>query len=286
MNQQQTIGTSCEITGIGIHSGEPVLMRLLPAPTDTGILFRRVDLPGSPEIPARMEMVAEQPRRTTLRRGVAEVNTCEHLLAAAWALGLSNLIVELDAAELPGCDGSAETFVQSIIGSGLSPQDARLQPFALDRPCAVLKSDRSIIALPYPDAFRVTYVYAPEDDAFGGSAVFDVVVNSRSFMQEVAPARTFVTMAEAKLARAAGLGLGATYDNTLVWDDGQVLNNRLRFPDEPARHKALDVIGDLALASRGLHAHVIAQRTGHRENLALLRQIQAIIQDRPEVPIV
>ena len=241
------------------------------------MVFRRVDLAGRPELPARTALIDIQPRRTALRRGDAEVNTCEHLLAAAWALGVDNLVAEIDGAELPGCDGSAKTFADALLASGLTPQASRRRTFALPGPCAHIDRDRSILALPYGQGLRITYVYAPEDGAFGGPTVFDCEVTPEGFLEQIAPARTFVTLAEAERARAAGLGLGANYDNTLVWDAGEVLHNTLRYPDEPARHKALDVIGDLALCSRRLQAHVIAQRTGHWENLALARRIEAVI---------
>jgi UDP-3-O-acyl N-acetylglucosamine deacetylase len=280
MNRQATISSPAEISGIGLHSGRPARLVLRPAPADSGVTFRRVDLEGNPEVAARTDAIDIQPRRTALKRGAAEVNTCEHLLAAAWALGVDNLIAEIDSTELPGCDGSGQAFAEALLDAGLAPQGRPRRGFAITRPCAHVQPGRSIIALPYPRGLRVTYVYAPDDGAFGGPSVFDCEVTPDGFLKEIAPARTFVTMAEAQVARAAGLGLGATYDNTLVWDEGEVLHNTLRFPDEPARHKTLDVIGDLALCSRRLQAHVIAHRSGHWENLALARRIEALIAGR------
>lgn len=273
--QQATLARPARIAGIGIHGGQAVHLTLHPAAPDTGVRFRRVDLPGSPEVPAIAAHIDQQPRRTALRRGPAEVHTCEHLLAATRALGVDNLIADLDGAELPGCDGSSLAYVEAIREAGIAPQGTPRRTLVLSTPVSVISGARTLIALPYPGALRVTYCFAPEDGAFGGPRVFDITVDADTFTREIAPARTFVTLAEAELARAAGLGLGATYDNTLVWDGEQVLNNTLRFDDEPARHKALDVIGDLALAGRPLHAHVIAQRTGHPENLELLRRILA-----------
>jgi UDP-3-O-acyl N-acetylglucosamine deacetylase len=281
VEHQVTICAPAEISGIGLHSGQVARLVLRPAPADTGIVFRRVDLAGRPELPARTALIDIQPRRTALRHGDAEVNTCEHLLAAAWALGVDNLVAEIDGAELPGCDGSAKAFADALIQSGLTRQPSPRRTFALSEPCAHIAGGRSIVALPHGQGLRVTYVYAPEDGAFGGPNVFDCQVTPQGFLEQIAPARTFVTLAEAERARAAGLGLGATYDNTLVWNAGEVLHNTLRYPDEPARHKALDVIGDLALCSRRLQAHVIAQRTGHWENLALARRIEELIAATP-----
>jgi UDP-3-O-acyl-N-acetylglucosamine deacetylase len=235
-------------------------------------------------VPAHPGSISRQPRRTALRRGDAEVHTCEHLLAAAFALGVDNLLIELDAAELPGCDGSARDFVDLLESAGLAEQDEPRRELRLERTCSVVAEKGSIIALPYHRGLRVTYVFAPRDGAFGGPAVVDVEVTADRFVREIAPARTFVTLREAELARAAGLGLGANFENTLIWDGERLLNNRFRFDDEPARHKVLDVIGDLALASRPLTAHVIAQGTGHWENLALLGEIEAVARASGDFP--
>ena len=277
MQFQHSIRRPVALEGVGIHTGHPVRMRLLPAPVDTGRVFRRVDLPTEPTVPAGPGSVSRQPRRTALCQGVAEVHTCEHLLAAAFALGVDNLVIELDAAEVPGCDGSARDFVALLECAEPVAQDAPRREFRLDRVCSVVRDRGSIIALPFQTGLRVSYVYAPADGAFGGPAVVDVEVDAKRFVQEIAPARTFVTLQEATIARAAGLGLGADYDNTLVWDGQGVLYNSLRFDDEPARHKTLDIIGDLSLASRRINAHIVAHGTGHWENLALLAKIEAVI---------
>ena len=274
MQLQHSIRQPVELFGVGIHTGKPVRMRLLPAAADTGRVFRRIDLAGEPLVRANPGSISQQPRRTALCDGDVEVHTCEHLLAAAFALGVDNLTIELDAAELPGCDGSSKDFVDALESAYIVEQDTPRLEFCLDRPCSVLRECGSIIALPYSRGLRVTYIFAPQDDAFGGAAVVDVEVTAERFVRDIAPARTFVTLEEAELARAAGLGLGANYDNTLVWDGARLLHNSFRFDDEAARHKALDVIGDLALASRRINAHIVAYRTGHWENLALLREIE------------
>lgn len=280
-SQQQTIAESVQIEGVGIHSGNRVHLRLLPAEPDTGVRFRRVDLSGQPQIPAHHSAVSPQPRRTALAVGDAEVNTCEHLLATTSALGIDNLLVEIDAAELPGLDGSSLPYVNALGNAGRVTQSNERTPIRIAEPLSLVRDQQSLLALPFADGLRITYLFAPDNGAFGGDYLVDLIVTPDAFVNEIAPARTFVTMKEAKLAQAAGLGRGATPENTIVWDDDQLMaGQQLRLAGEPARHKALDLIGDMALLGKPLQAHLVATRTGHRENLELVRRIAETVDHR------
>ena len=280
---QRTLGSEVELQGVGLHTGEAVTLKLRPADAGTGIIFRRVDLAGQPEVPARIEYMHDAPRRTCLKVGSAEVHTVEHLLAALSAASIDNVVCELDGPEIPGMDGSSRPFTDAIEASKPKEQKEPANIHRLTEPIHVADGGWTIVALPHDDGLRLSYTLdfdRPRE--IHESMNFDLT--SDGFREAVAPARTFVTSEEMPALREAGLGKGATEENTvLLTEDAESDASRMRFPDEPLRHKVLDLIGDLMLLGRPLHAHVIAQRTGHAANRMLVRRIAAEMHKREEL---
>lgn len=286
MTVQRTIAREATLEGVGLHSGEAVQVVFKPAPPDTGMVFVRTDLPGRPSLTAHPDRLCQRMRRTAMADGPVEVHTTEHFLAAAAGLGIDNLIIELDAVELPGLDGSAIGFVRCLRAAGIVEQGVARRTFTLDEPVAVSSGSASIIALPYRAGLRITYSLDDHGGAFGRTQMVEVELTEETFAAEIAPARTFCLAQEVEALRAMGLGKGATYDNTCVFDGDRVINNELRFPDEPARHKVLDLIGDLAMAACRINAHIVAVRSGHRENMALVKELNKRITDARKPPYV
>lgn len=289
MSGQRTIARPATFTGIGLHSGEACTVTCRPAPPDTGMVFVRTDLPKSPSITAHPSRLCQRMRRTALAATVdgveVEVHTTEHFLAACTGLGLDNLIVELTAVELPGLDGSAVEFAKGLKDVGLVDQGVARLVFDIDQAVSVSDGKTSLVALPYKAGLKITYTLDDHGGALGGAQVVEVDLTEDSFIAQIAPARTFCLAKEVEMLRSLGLGKGATTQNTVVYDGTRIIDNQLRFPDEAARHKILDLIGDLAHASRRLNAHIIAVRSGHRENMALVQAINRRIDEslKPKV---
>ena len=262
-----------ELSGVGIHTGTSARLRLLPAEPGSGVLFRRADLDGKPEVPARIEFVYSQPRRSGLRSGLAEVCTIEHLMAAIHAYQIDNVLAEITGPEVPGIDGSGRGFVEAIEQAGIREQKRDIEPHVVTDPIHVSGGDWAIVALPHEAGLRISYTLGYDSPrSLHQSYTFDVT--PERFREEIAPARTFVTSDEIQKLREAGLGQGATEENTLVIGaDAEEDAKNLRFPDEYVRHKVLDVIGDFALLGRPLCAHIVAHRTGHAANRALVDRI-------------
>ncbi len=278
--RQRTLLHEAECRGVGLHTGAPVRLRVLPAPADAGITFVRTDLPGDAprEIRAEIANLADEPRRTALTRDGASVHTVEHLLAAAMGLGVTSLRVELDGPELPGMDGSAADFVALLDRAGIRELPAMRREIRVTQPLEEPMEDGDharVRALPASDGgLTVTYLLEHPGTPIGRQEL-TLPVTEETFRRAIAPARTFCLLAEAEALRAAGLGKGATTDNTLVVGPDGVIGNSLRFPDEFVRHKILDLLGDLALAGAALRAHVVAERSGHAQNRALVRRLLA-----------
>jgi UDP-3-O-[3-hydroxymyristoyl] N-acetylglucosamine deacetylase/3-hydroxyacyl-[acyl-carrier-protein] dehydratase len=285
-----------EFTGRGLHSGAEVKVRLKPAPAGHGVVFTRTDLPDEPSIPAAIEYLSPASRRTSLRNGKAEVETIEHLLAACLGLGIDNLEIEVDGAEIPASDGSALLLAQLLEGAGIVEQKATRKVYVLEEPIYVREGDASLVALPCEDvAEGLTVHYHAEfgkpssngqagahagpplniTQAFARTQSFRYRLDRQTFREAIAPARTFCMAEEVEKLQAAGLGKGATLENTVVIGrEGQ----EWRFADEPVRHKILDFLGDLSLLGADLVGHVIASKTGHAANAKLVKQLRELIE--------
>ena len=289
MSVQRTIAREASVTGIGLHSGETCTLTFKPAPADTGMVFVRADLPGKPAIASHPDRLCQRQRRTALAQVIdgveVEVHTTEHFLAACQGLGIDNLLVELTAVEFPGLDGSAKDFADCLRGAGIVEQDAERRTFDVTSAVPISDGKSSIVALPYANGLKITYTLDDHGGALGGAQIVEVELTEESFATKIAPARTFCMAKEVEMLRALGLGKGATYQNTCVYDGDRLIDNTLRFKDEAARHKILDLIGDLAHCRRRLNAHIIAVRTGHRENMLLVQELNRRIAEaeRPKV---
>ena len=271
---QKTIQRPVERSGVGVNLGREVTVVLRAAPPDTGIVFVRTDLPGSPSVPATPEHVApDRLRRTVLRRGDAEIQMVEHLLAAAAGLGIDNLFVDVSGPELPVGDGSARHFAEMLGEAGATEQDQPRRCLALRKPITIAEGDATLAALPSADGLTIAYTLDYGQPGLPTQHV-EVAITPETFAAELAPARTFVLESEAQALLAAGYGRAASHENTLVIaGDGSVVGNTLRFDDELARHKVLDLLGDLRLAGPALLARVVGVKSGHAQNIRLVRRV-------------
>ncbi len=272
---QHTLKNPFELNGVGIHRGEPVRVSVRPGKPDSGVVFVRSDLPDSDPVPASMAALGNSERRTTLRRGPAEVHTVEHLLAALFSKEIDNLEVELDGPELPGLDGSALPWVESIEQAGVVEQKAPRKEFVIERPVVVELDGAVLSAFPtHREGLHLSYTLDYRNMGLPPQFV-ELSLPCEEFATEFAPARTFVFASEVDALRDAGLGAGADSENTVVLDGAEPVDGELRFPDEPARHKLLDLVGDLFLLGFDLHGAVMATRSGHRAHHELVRRLLA-----------
>ncbi|MEM6330422.1 MAG: UDP-3-O-acyl-N-acetylglucosamine deacetylase [Planctomycetota bacterium] len=271
---QHTLARPATVAGLGYWSGRAVSIEFRPAPAGAGLRFVRDDL--SPPVGLAATVAHQQPadRRTVLVSGAARVEMVEHVLAALHGLGVDNCEVGVTGPELPGCDGSALAFVEAIADAGLVAQDSVADPLVVKQPLRCAAGDGWIEARPaIGDGLSVEYNldYGP------GAAIhaqwFVTDVTPMSFAAELAPARTFVLQEEAEHIRSQGLAQHVTAKDLLIFGPDGPIDNTLRYPDECARHKALDVVGDLALLGRPLVGHVVACRSGHRLNAELVRAL-------------
>jgi UDP-3-O-[3-hydroxymyristoyl] N-acetylglucosamine deacetylase len=276
MLRQRTLRHEIRATGVGLHSGEKVFLKLKPAPPHTGIVFRRIDLLAPVDIPARVEFVGDTTLGTTLVRDGVRVATVEHLLSACAGLGVDNAIVELSAAEVPIMDGSAGPFVFLLQSAGLCDQDAPKRVVRVTRRIRVEHDDKWAEIAPC-DGYRINLKIDFDHPVFkrhGQTASIDF--SSATFLREVSRARTFGFLRDIESLRARKLTLGGTLDNAIVLDDYRILNeDGLRYRDEFVRHKILDAIGDLYLFAHGLLAEFSGYKTGHDLNVRLIRALLA-----------
>lgn len=271
---QKTITKEVTLKGIGLHAGNSVEVKFKPAPASSGINFIRTDLPDKPRILACVGNIINQtlgPRRTSIGQGGVEVQTIEHIIAALAGLAIDNIDVEINGEEAPGLDGSATPFIEILQTAQIVEQDSTRQYFQIREPLWVEDKDSSLIVLPAND-FRISYTLS-YDHPLLKSQFLSFEINQETFEKEIAPSRTFCLEREVDNLRKEGLGKGANYDNTLVVGEKGVIDNKLRFSDEFARHKILDLIGDLYLLGLPLKGHVIALKSGHSLNIKLLGKI-------------
>ncbi len=267
---QHTVRRPVSCTGIGLHSGRRVTLSLRPAAAGSGIRFRRADLDGV-EIPATVDNVDRLHYATGLSRNAGTVKTVEHLLAALVGLGVDNVVVELNQSEVPIMDGSAASFVYLLHEAGLRRLAAPRRYLKMFRPVSLSRGDKRIALYP-SDHFKVTYSISFDHPLLRHMSR-TVTVTKTSFVDEIAPARTFGFLKEVEMLRRKGLALGGSLDNAVVLGDTGVLNSRLRFEDEFVRHKILDAIGDLALVGHPVIGHLVAHRGGHGLHTAFAEKI-------------
>jgi UDP-3-O-[3-hydroxymyristoyl] N-acetylglucosamine deacetylase len=267
---EQTIRSAIEFSGVGLHSGAPVQMRILPAPAGSGIVFRRVDL-DSFIVEAVGRNVAKVSYATSLMKKGVLISTTEHLLSALLGLGLDNAIVDLDSLELPILDGSALPIVQAVLSAGLRRQRRKRVYMCIRREVEVRDGAKSIAVYP-ADSYRIHYrIDFPHP--LVGLQELTVELTNGSYVQQIAPARTFGFLRDEAALRNMGLIRGASEENAIVLTNDGIKNPPLRFPDEFVRHKVLDLIGDLALLGHPLLGRIEADRAGHAMHAALVSQL-------------
>ncbi len=276
MINQRTLKNVIRATGVGLHTGKKVYLTLRPAPIDTGIVFRRVDLAVPVELLARPENVGDTRLSTTLVNGDVRVSTVEHLLSAMAGLGVDNAYVDLSSAEVPIMDGSAGPFVFLIQSAGIREQKKAKQFIRIKRPVHVTDGDKSARFEPF-DGFKVTFSIEFDNPVFtesSNSATVDF--STTSFVKEVSRARTFGYMGDLERLRENNLARGGNLDNAIIYDEYRVLNDDgLRYEDEFVKHKVLDAIGDLYLLGHSLIGAFKGHKSGHGLNNRLLRVLLA-----------
>jgi len=303
---QRTIAKPVSISGTGLHTGTSCTLTFKPAPENYGIKFIRIDLADKPEIPANADYVVDISRGTTIGIGEAKVHTVEHVLASIVGLQIDNIIVELDGIEPPVGDGSAMPFVEKLLQAGFETQDTSKDYLVIDQTVMYSDEERGvdIVALPM-NSYRITIMVDYQNPALGSqhSGLFDL---EKEFVSEFAPARTFCFLSEVEALANAGLIKGGNIDNAVVIVDhdidesslkrlkekleldedisvtheGFLSNNKLRFKNEPVRHKLLDMIGDLALIGAPIKAQILAARPGHKANVEFAKKIRALYQQK------
>jgi UDP-3-O-[3-hydroxymyristoyl] N-acetylglucosamine deacetylase len=274
--RQRTLKEVVRASGIGLHTGEKVYLALRPAPVNTGIVFRRIDLPEPVDIPAEALSVVETPLGTTIERGVARVGTVEHLMSAFAGLGIDNAFVDLTAAEVPIMDGSAAPFVFLLQSAGIVEQSAPKRFIRVRRRIQVENGDKWVRLDPY-DGFRLNVeIDFPHPALRQHRQSLSVDFSTAAFLKEISRARTFGFLKDLEGARARERALGANLGNAIVMDDYRVINeDGLRFRDEFVRHKILDAVGDLYLVGSSLIGEFTGFKCGHQLNNLLLRALLA-----------
>lgn len=302
--KQHTIQQPVAVTGVGLHTGKAATMTFNPAPENHGYIFRRTDLPGSPLVPADVDNVVDTQRGTTIEANGARVHTVEHTLAALAGLQIDNCLIDLDGPEPPIMDGSSVIFIEALLRAGLHEQQADREFFVVDQPIHYYESDRQVdlAALPMDD-FRVTVMIDYNSPVLGSQHA--TLLNIENFAAEFADSRTFCFLHELEALANAGLIKGGDINNAIVVVDREVtpselerlavlfdkpnievaeegiLNNiDLRHRNEPARHKLLDLIGDLALIGAPLKGQILAARPGHKANVELAKKIKSLLKQK------
>jgi UDP-3-O-[3-hydroxymyristoyl] N-acetylglucosamine deacetylase len=276
MLRQRTLKNLIRATGVGLHSGDKVFLTLRPAPVDTGIVFRRIDLDPVVEVPANAQLVTETVLCTGLSCGPAKVQTVEHLLSALAGLGIDNAYVELTAPEVPIMDGSAGPFVFLLQSAGIAEQDAAKRFIRIVKPVEVRDGDKVARFEPY-DGFRLGFTVQFDHPAIPAQrSRAEVEFSTEAYIREVSRARTFGFMRDLEYMRERNLGLGGSMDNAIVLDEFRVLNeDGLRYADEFVRHKILDAVGDLYLAGHPIIGAFEGYKSGHALNNTLVRALLA-----------
>jgi len=270
LTPEQTIRSAVECSGVGLHSGAPVSMRILPAASGTGIVFRRTDLDGF-EIEAISRNVARVSYATSLMKKGVLISTTEHVLSSFIGMGIDNAIAELDNLELPSLDGSARPFVEMIQKVGIRKQRRSRKYLKIRREVEMREGNKFIAVYP-SDTYSVSYsINFPHP--LIGKETFQVELTNGSYLRHIAAARTFGSRQDEQAMRNMGLIRGASSENCIVLTRDSIENGPLRFPDEFVRHKVLDLVGDLALLGRQILGNVVADRAGHAMHTALVSRI-------------
>jgi UDP-3-O-[3-hydroxymyristoyl] N-acetylglucosamine deacetylase len=277
--RQQTLRQSVEVLGIGFVTGKQVRLRFRPAAANTGVVFLRSDLGMQASVPARVESVTGTQRRTTIGQQPVCVTLVEHVLAALSGLRIDNCLVELDGAEPPGMDGSSDAFVKALLEAEILMQSERRLIWGVDQPVIYSARDATIALHPTErEELRVSYLLDYGTSSPIPWQISTMTISPGPFASRIAGCRTFLTQDEALALRKQGLGSNTTVTDLLVFGQKGPINNKLRFGNEPARHKILDILGDLSLIGCDLVGHIVAYRSGHPHNIELVRLLSRQMQ--------
>ena len=276
--KQRTLSHAVSIKGSSLHTGDAVTLTLKPAPAGHGVVFRRIDLAGAPEILPRVDHVTDLVRATTIQSGHAKIHTVEHVLSALSGCGVDNVVVEMNASEPPIADGSARPFVNLILEGEPVDQDKDREFFVLDAPVSVTRGNSSIIALPY-DGLKISCTSA--DDRGIHTQHLSLTIDPETYVAQVAPARTFTIYEDIEELLKLGKIRGGSLDCAVVIKGDKIMSKEpLRFRDEFVRHKILDIVGDITLLGMPLKAHIVATRPGHAINAELTKALFERLQER------
>ena len=281
MDKQQTLRESAVYSGIALHTGVRSTLRFLPADAGSGITFRRVDLPGAPEVRALADKVVDVRRGTTIGEGECVAHTVEHIMASLHAMYIDNAVIEMDGPEPPIADGSGMPFLKVLKAAGTVQQQAEARYFVPETPLYVDAGVTSLVILPFAEpvlriSCTTSFKGCPVDPQF-----MDLIVNGESFENELAGARTFVNYSDLGQLLAMGLCKGGSLDNAEIIHDGAIIcKDGLRYENEIVRHKILDLVGDLYLCGRRVLGHVTAIKPGHHRNVELAGLIQKQIANQ------
>ena len=284
MKLQKTIKSEGRISGRGLFGGKETKVVFRPAPADSGVVFVRTDVPEAVRIRAVASNLAERSRRTTIKKGSVSIETIEHCLAALSAMEIDNVIVEVDGSELPAPDCSSAEYVKVLKRIGLVEQQVKQKEFVISEPVSIIAGDASIYALPYSDGgLNITYDLDYGGHTGIGRQIFSCRLTPESFEKHLAPARTFLLEAEAKQFRARGMGTHIGPRDILVINSDGPIKNSFKFPNECARHKIVDLIGDLALVGRTVKGRIVAYKSGHSLNQQLVRKLYEAAEQQERV---
>jgi UDP-3-O-[3-hydroxymyristoyl] N-acetylglucosamine deacetylase len=274
---QHTITRPCQVSGRGYWSGQPITLTFLPAPAETGVRFVRTDLVDRPTVQAIAEHRVDMQLRTRLAKGPAVVDMVEHVLAALYGMRIDNVEVHCTGCEMPGMDGSSLAYALALDEAGVTPLRSRRQTLRVEKRMRVGDGDQWITIEPTTgDSLDIEYRLDYGDQNPIGTATYGTKVSEDAFYHRLAPARTFITLREAEQLQERGLAKHVTTRDLLVFDADGPIDNTLRFTDECARHKALDLLGDLALTGIDLVGKVVANRSGHQMNGRLAEQLRQL----------
>jgi UDP-3-O-acyl N-acetylglucosamine deacetylase len=276
MEMQQTVAGVAAFSGIALHTGARATVRVHPAPENTGIIFRRVDLPGKPEVRALASNVVDVQRGTTIAEGQGVVHTVEHIMSALHACGIDNCIVDMDGMEPPIADGSSLPYYEMIMQAGIQEQSVPAVYFTPDVPVYAVGGKTSIVLLPDSEKLSVSCVTSFKNCPFDPQ-FFQYELERESYARDIAPGRTFVDYSDLKMLLSVGLCKGGSLDAAAIIHDGAIIcKDKLRFENEIVRHKIMDAIGDIYLAGCRICGKLIAVCPGHPKNVELAGKLQAM----------
>lgn len=276
---QKTIVRQTSISGIGLHTGVPTTLTFKPAPENTGIKFVRTDLTEQPEVKASIDWVIETDRGTTISSDGIKIHTVEHVLAAIVGLGIDNLVMEVTSSEPPVADGSSLPFAEALLEIGIAEQKKAKNYHFIEHPVSFTEGDTQIVAIP-SDTFSISFVIH-YSNSFVGSQYIHLPINSDTFINEIARARTYCFEEDVEVLKSKGLIKGGSLENAIVISEKGILNEEpLRFPDEFVRHKVIDFLGDFALLGVPAGLRIVSLKSGHRSNVKFLQLLKKALRRR------